>query len=345
MTSSDNKKTIIYILIAFTFSIAVRLIWVYQFSGTEQFKFNNQFMINTNDGYYYAEGARDIVAGITQNSNDLSPFESAGSILTALVAKILPFSFESIIFYMPAFFASLLVIPIILIGRSIGKLEVGFIAALLASIAWSYYNRTMVGYYDTDLLNVVFPTFLLWSLIWAIRTQENKYLLFTALDIIAYRWWYPQSYSLEFAFFGLILVYTIYLYFKHYPLKTIHYQLSLLSFMMFAMMGLDGLSRFIIVVVLFIALTLKREFVLKYLYYIFGLSLVLFMATGGFSPIIGQLKGYVFLTDVKVIGDELKLHYFSVIQTIREAGKIPFETFANRISGHTITFIISIIGY
>jgi len=189
MTLTDNKKTIIYILIAFAFSIAVRLIWVYQFSGTEQFKFNNEFMINTNDGYFYAEGARDIIAGITENSNDLSPFESATSKLTALIAKILPFSFETVIFYMPAFFASLLVIPIILIGRNLGKLEVGFIGALLGSIAWSYYNRTMVGYYDTDLLNIVFPTFLLWSLIWAINTQENKYLIITALDMIIYRWW------------------------------------------------------------------------------------------------------------------------------------------------------------
>jgi len=131
MMLSDNKKTVFYILIAFTFSIAVRLIWVYQFQGMEQFKFNNQFMINTNDGYYYAEGARDIVAGITEKSNDLSPFESAGSILTAMIAKILPFSFESVIFYMPAFFASLLVIPIILIGKSIGKLEVGHLFGLL----------------------------------------------------------------------------------------------------------------------------------------------------------------------------------------------------------------------
>ena len=81
--------------------------------------------------------------------------------------------------------------------------EVGFLAALLASIAVSYYNRTMVGYYDTDMLNIVFPVFLLWSLILALRTKEEKYLIITALEIIAYRWWYPQSYSLEFSFFGV----------------------------------------------------------------------------------------------------------------------------------------------
>ena len=342
MLSLDNKKTIIYILIAFTFSILVRLIWVYQFQDTEQFKFNNQFMINTNDGYFYAEGARDILAGITQNSNDLSPIDSAASTLTALIAKVLPFSFESIIFYMPAFFASLVVIPIILIGRSIGKMEVGFIAALLASIAWSYYNRTMVGYYDTDLLNIVFPTFLLWSLIWAIKTQEDKYLLFTALDIIAYRWWYPQSYSLEFAFFGLVGAYVVYQYIKK---EDFQYNLLLITFMMFAMMGLDGWIRSIIVIVLFVGLKVQRELLLKYLYSLFGLSLVLFMATGGFDPIWRQLKGYVFKDHISVVGDDLKLHFYTVMQTIREAGKIPFETFANRISGHTITFVLSLIGY
>ena len=339
--TSGNKK-IIYILIAFVFSIAVRLIWVYQFQDTEQFKFNNQFMINTNDGYAWAEGTRDIVNGITKNSNDLSPRASPISILTAFLVKILPFSIEAIIFYMPAFFASLIVIPIILIGKMLGRIEIGFIAALFGSIAWSYYNRTMVGYYDTDLLNIVFPTFLLWTLIWAIKIQEDRYLLYTALDIMAYRWWYPQSYSLEFAFFGLVGIYVLYQYIKKEYFK---YNLLLMTFMMFAMLGLDILIKFMIVVLLFIALKLKRKLVLKYLYYLFILSLILFMATGGFNPILAQLKGYVFKDTIDVTTDDISLHFFTVMQTIRESGQISFETFANRISGDTITFIFSIIGY
>jgi len=340
--TKNNKKTILLILIAFAFSFSIRLIWVQQFSNTEQFKFNNEFMINTNDGYFFAEGARDILKGIINNTNDRSPIENATSVLTSFIAKILPISFEAAIFYMPAFFASLLVIPIILIGRSIGKIEVGFIAALIASIAWSYYNRTMVGYYDTDMLNIVFPTFLFWSLIWAIKTQEDKYLLLTALDIIAYRWWYPQSYSLEFAFFGLIGVYILYQYIK----KQNHtYNITLMTFMMFSMIQTEGYIRFIIVVLLFLSLKLKKELVLKYLYYIFGLSVLLFSLTGGFQPIWYRLELYVFKDTIDLTTDSLSLHFFTVMQTIREAGQIPFETFANRISGHTITFILSIIGY
>ncbi len=355
MIKNKNLQTTILILLAFVFSISVRMIWVYQFDTNEQFKFNNQFMINTNDGYFYAEGARDILAN-HHEKNDLSPVDTAMSELTAFIAKVLPFSFETIILYMPSFLASLLVIPIILIGKNLGRLEVGFIAAIFASIAWSYYNRTMVGYYDTDMLNIVFPTFFLWSLIWAIRTQKNIYILITALDIIAYRWWYPQSYSLEFAFAGMILIYIIYQYIlmkkmnktsNDYRSKKSEYRydLTLLSFMIFAMSGLDGYIRVIIVSALFTILVVKKDIVLKYLYYIFAIAVLLFFITGGFDPIWYKLKYYVFKDSVTSVGEILKLNFFTVNQTVRESSAIPFEIFANRISGHTTIFIASIIGY
>ncbi len=334
--TKETKLTLFYILLAFTFSVAMRMIWVYQFADYEAFKYAGQFMINTNDGYYYAEGARDILSGISQD-NDLSPITSAGSQLTAFFAYILPFSFESVIFYMPVFLSSLVVVPIILIARGLDNLEMGFIAALLASIAWSYYNRTMIGYYDTDMLNIVLPMFLLWSIIWAIKTNEDKYLLITALDILVYRWWYPQSYSLEFSFFGLILFYALV-----FDRKNL-YNYKLLAIMMLAMINIDGFIRFLLVLIAFYIF--KQEKYQKYIYYILAISVIAFFATGGFDPIWGQLKGYVFKDALNIGEAGLKLHFFSVMQTVREAGQIPFETFANRISGHTVTFILSVVGF
>ena len=335
--STDTKLTIGYIVIAFAFSVAMRMIWVYQFSGYEPFMFNGQLMMNTNDGYYYAEGARDILGGFTQDDYSLSPVNSAASQLTALFAYILPFSFESVIFYMPVFLSSLVVIPIILIAKEIDNLDMGLIAALLASIAWSYYNRSMAGYYDTDMLNIVLPMFLLWSIIWAIGTHQDKYLIITALDILVYRWWYPQSYSLEFSFFGLIFLYTLI-----FDRKNI-YNYKLLALMMLAMINVDGFIRFPLVLGMFYIF--KQEKYDKFIYYILGLSIFVFFATGGFNPILGQLKGYIFTNIVVASEDGLNLHFFSVIQTVREAGHIPFKRFAERISGHEITFGLSIIGY
>lgn len=334
--SLENRKTWIYIGLAFVFSVAVRLIWVYQFSGAESFMWNDQFMINTNDGYFWAEGARDILNWDFQE-NALSPTQRAASQLTALFAFILPFSFETIILYMPVFLSTLVVIPMILIAQSLGRVEIGFVAALLASIAWSYYNRTMIGYYDTDMLNIVFPMLLVWSLIYAIKTNRDRYLIFTALEMIAYRYWYPQSYSLEFAFIGLIFLYTLVNERKNL------YMIKLIAIMFIAMMGLPDLVRLVGVVLVFLLFRSKK--IDSYMYYFLGTVTLLFLVTGGLSPIWSQLKGYVFDTVIQVKGEDLQLHFFSVMQTVREAGKIPFETFANRISGHTVTFLLSCMGY
>ncbi|MDD4506781.1 MAG: STT3 domain-containing protein [Sulfurospirillaceae bacterium] len=323
------------IVLAFSFSVLVRMIWVYQFSDVEAFKFAGQFMINTNDGYFWAEGARDLLNGTSQ-LHSLSPVESAPTWLTYVIVKLLPFSFETIIFYMPAFLGSLIVIPMILIAHNLKLPEVGFLAALLASIAVSYYNRTMVGYYDTDMLTIVFPVFLLWSLILALRTQEEKYLLITALEIIAYRWWYPQSYSLEFSYFGLILAYAVIFDRKN------GFNFKLLAIMLFAMMGLPSIWRLVLVVLIYGIF--KQAKFQKYIWYILGASVGLFLLTGGFDPIWAQLKGYVFKDVVEVSQDSLPLHFYSVMQTVREAGQIDFVTFAERISGHTITFVLSMVG-
>ena len=340
MTVDERKKVWIYIIAAYLFSVVVHMLWAYIFHGYTPFMWNGQFMINTNDGYYWAEGARDVIAGFHQ-PHDLSPVDTAPAIVTAYLYKILPFSFESIIFYVSAFFSSLVVIPIILIAKNLKLLDIGFVAALLAGIAWSYYNRTLVGYYDTDMLNIVFPAFLLWSLMLALRTKKQQYLIYTALEIIAYRTWYPQSYSLEFAFFALILGYTLYLCFKK---EETGYHLTLLSFMLLAMMAVNGWIRLAVVGLLYAALV-KDMLKPAYIKYLFALSIAAFFVSGGFTPIWHQLKNYVFRDTLAASKDVLDLHFFTVMQTVREAGHIPFETFANRISGHTVTFILSLAGY
>ena len=133
-------------------------------------------MINTNDGYYFAEGARDIISGVHQNL-DSSPIDNPVSQLTALLVKILPFSFETIILWMPAFLGSLLVVPLVLIGNSLKQPIVGIIAGFLAPITWSYYNRTMTGYYDTDMLTIVLPTFIVWGIVPSLLNKENRFFL------------------------------------------------------------------------------------------------------------------------------------------------------------------------
>jgi len=347
----SGKELAILILISFIFSIAIRMIWVYQFDGIENFKWNNQLMINTNDGYYWAEGARDILR--EQKNYISSPVNSAISEVTALLAKVLPISFETLILYLPAVFGSLLVVPIILMGHSIKQSYLGFVASLVGGIAWSYYNRTMVGYYDTDMLTIVLPTFALWSIIFAVTEQKNRWLFITAFFMLLYSYWYGGSYSLNLSMAIMVFLYTVI-----FDRKAI-FNYKLVSFILIAIAPITLLLKLLLFIGIFFIyhkiehrddkfqkfydfLESKKIDESKLIFIILIITGLIVLLTGGFAPVLAQLKGYVFR---EAVAGDIALKYFNVAQTVREAGQIPFEMFANRISGHTITFIIATIGY
>jgi len=330
------KSFIILTLIAYIFSISVRTIWVYQFKDVDGFRWNNQLMINTNDGYGYAEGARDILNG-THQKGDFSFIHEPLSRVTALLAKILPFSFETIILWLPAFFGSLLVIPIMLIARTLNMEYAGFIGAMLGAIAWSYYNRTMVGYYDTDMLTIVLPTLTLWSIIFAIKKGEDKYLLLVSLFMAVSNWWYFQNYSLSLAMAVIFFIYTLI-----FHRKNIFYY-KILIFMLLALAQVSIIIKAIVIVGLFFILqNLKDKIDLKVISVLIGVSFLIIFITGGLDPVIARVNAYIFRGDTS---NSETFHYFSVVKTVREAGEIPFEVFANRISGNRVTFILALIGY
>ena len=331
------RTLLLMIGVAYIFSIIIRMIWVYQFQGEPSFLWNDELMINTNDGYWFAEGARDLLNG-HHEENDLSPVGTAASIITAFFAKILPVSFEALILYMPAFLGSLLVVPVILIARIFKLTHVGFIAALFAGITWSYYNRTMTGYYDTDMLNIVLPTFVLWAIMFNVDKKRNRYLPLVAISMILYSWWYPQSYSLHLAMAILLYLYTLVFDRK----DSFNYKIILI--MMISMAMISWVLKLSLIGFLFLLFHYKKELVSKQVLAILVLlSIGLLVATGGITPIIAQIKGYIFGGSVVVSDSEF--HYYGILKTVREAGQIPFETFANRISGHTVTFILSTLGY
>ncbi|MDD2780901.1 STT3 domain-containing protein [Sulfuricurvum sp.] len=329
------RFTLLLIVIAYLFSLSMRYIWVAEFQGMEQFKYNNELMINTNDGYYFAEGARDILAGSHQ-PNDLSPINEPISLLTAWLSQIVPVNFETLILYMPSIFGSLIVIPIILIGRTLGQTGIGFIAALLASVTHSYYNRTMTGYYDTDMLTIVLPLFAIYAIILAITHQRNRFLLPITLAFALTQWWYPQSYSLNTAILVTTLLYA--LIFE----RCNHHFYKISLFIIIGILSLPMWIKIAIALAIFAFFHYKTALDQKWFWGLFIAIISLYFFTGGIDPIWGQLKGYVFRDSVS---DDAGLHFYNVAQTVREAGNIPFTIFAERISGHPITFVLGLLGY
>ena len=123
-----------------------------------------------------------------------------------------PFSLETVILYLPSVISSLVVIPIILIARLYNQSIWGFFAALLGSIAWSYYNRTMTGYYDTDMFSAMAPMFILYFLMKSTMDFTPRSALYAAIAIALYPFLYDGGKSIVYA---MGIIYALYMVFYH----------------------------------------------------------------------------------------------------------------------------------
>ncbi|MDR0664956.1 MAG: peptide transporter [Helicobacteraceae bacterium] len=352
------KTLIALVFIAWVFGVVCRLFWIFVFADANEFYWLGQFMINTNDGYYWAEGARDLLEK-PDVIDELSPTTRGLPIITAFLAKCLPFiSFETLILYMPAFIGSLLAIPVVLIGRALNHTLVGFVAAALSVVAWSYYNRTMIGYYDDDMLVLVLPVFVLYALIAGIRSQKAIYPLLSALFAFASIWYYPNS---QLLIFGMAFVLTLYALVARVRAKPSRqerdaaarrseaYNYKLLIFLALGVIAVRyGLIAFAAIAVVFAAFVKYKEQTDR-LSVLLPLVAIALIAALYFSGVIShfwhQFSGYIIRDTTSAINDEVgALHFFNVAQTVREAGEIPFSEFASRISAHTAAFILAVIG-
>ncbi len=347
MNNTPNKyqvttgQMIGLMLIAYLFSFAIRLIWVYQFKDNPNFYWDGQLMINTNDGYFFASGAQRELFGLHMENPRVPSLWGYGVVFfTTLFAKITPFSLETIILYMPAVVSSLVVVPIILIARLYGKTLWGFLAALLGSIAWSYYNRTMTGYYDTDMFSAMAPMFILYFLIKSTIDFNLRSALYAAIAIAVYPFLYDQGQAIVYA---MGIIYGMYMVWYHRNEETTYASLILVFLALMPLGAGKPLTYIVQIVLLFAVFAILKKEILKekQLMVVSGVLFILFLILGDvFGLIWHKIFSYV------VTGtSETGLHFYAVNQTVREAGKIPFSTFANRISGSQIGVMLSLIGY
>ncbi|WP_309499580.1 STT3 domain-containing protein [Sulfurovum sp.] len=352
LTKNNIKVLLLFMLLAYLFSIGVRLYWPMYFADNASMFYAGQLMINTNDGYYFATGARDILDGVVAvDKQRASAFGvSQGMVmLTVYAAKLLPFSFETIILYMPAVISSLIVIPVILTGCLMGHTSLGFFAALLGSVSLSYYNRTMVGYYDTDMFSVLLQFTIFYSFLYVAYKKEIRGVVFAALLMFAYPFFYPQGMTIIYAMFIMLAFYLILEHrriivvaetdeFKEGFFASPYNSVILLSIPL--MLGLPMMVRAVLFLLAF-ALLFKMKLKEKQLFYTALAFFAGFLFFGNvFSVILTNVLGYL-SRGVESEG----LHFYQVIQTVREAGAISFEMMAERISGSQAGMIAGLIGY
>ncbi len=328
-------------LLAYAFSFAIRMIWVFQFQDNSASLWNGELMINTNDGYFFAAGAQQALDGLhMENPRVFGIWDYGVIFFTTLFVKITPFSLETVILYMPAVISSLVVIPMILIARLYKQTLWGFFAALLGSIAWSYYNRTMTGYYDTDMFSAMAPMFILFFLLKSTLDLNLRSALYAGVAIVLYPFLYDQGQAIVYA---IGIIYGVYMLWFHRN-ENVTYASLILIFIALMPIGVEKPLSYLLHFIFlfgayFILKTKKIE--QKELMIGAGVAFILFLFLGNvFGLIIGKVISYT----VKGT-EEGSLHFYAVNQTVREAGRIPFETFANRTSGSVFGVLVALAGY
>ena len=333
----DKKTLALVLLIAFLFGIAIRGFLVYKQYGNELYSFGGVPLIKSPDGYFFAEGARDIIDSANAPTDGRSPTNRLVSQLTAVLYYMLPgVSFEWLIYFMPPVIASLLVIPVVMLGIEAGSALVGFFASLIAVSAIGFYYRTFAGYYDDDFLVLVLPFFVGYGLIRHLRTQSYGGLVFASLSAMIYSIAYGNANTIMMLMLLAYLSYTL----KYDRKNHAHYILIAIS--LIAISNMPHLQK-VVAVIASLALARKNIDNTKASIFVLAVGLAVFAFYGGFQGVFDRFNYYIFKPQAKT--DALQLHFFSTLKTVAESQYSDFATLYKYFSGNGYLFALGMLGF
>jgi dolichyl-diphosphooligosaccharide--protein glycosyltransferase/undecaprenyl-diphosphooligosaccharide--protein glycosyltransferase len=199
---------IILILLAYLLSFYARLEWI-EFAQATYVDANGDTQLirpqmvkdgvavaNTHDSFYFGSILQKAHLGLHQNNNLLPSaiFSGAITALPYALLKLFPsLTIEQLLLWLPVWVAGFVCIPIVLIGRLYGSTLWGFFAACLAGVTHSYYNRTLAGYYDTDMFSITVPALAIFFLLAASRRESLKFALAGAVTLYLFRFIYGSG--------------------------------------------------------------------------------------------------------------------------------------------------------
>ncbi len=182
------------ILIAWGLGAWLRLDWVGHAEKQTAYQWQEHYLPTTNDSYLYSSiihqaGNTNAVPGGLKNQSGAGVHGAITLLGTALV-RYGGIHVADVITYLPVFMAGLLAVPMVLLGRLYGSTLAGCCSACLAVVAFSYFNRTNAGYFDTDMFSVTVPALILYFLMRAHKEESLPWLLAGAFGIFIYPFFY-----------------------------------------------------------------------------------------------------------------------------------------------------------
>lgn len=146
-------------LLTFGLAFALRLLEWPAWQNPEN-HLGAEWLLATHDAYHWVAGAEGFEFGVGHPMSEmLRGLADALGTYPAAVA-----------FWFPAVLASLVAVVVFAWVWALGSMEMGVAAGVLASLAPGFLARTLLGYYDTDLVTLFFPlSMTLAPACWAMR--------------------------------------------------------------------------------------------------------------------------------------------------------------------------------
>ena len=115
-----------------------------------EFRLGEEWLLATHDAYHWVAGAEGFSFGAGHPMAEL----------LRLMAEALGTYPAAVAFWFPPILASLVAGIVAAWGWALGSLEAGVSAGLITSLAPGFLARTLLGFYDTDLVTLFFPLFM-----------------------------------------------------------------------------------------------------------------------------------------------------------------------------------------
>lgn len=150
----DAWRVVAICSITFLLSVVVRLT---EYPGWDHptFRVDGERLLATNDAYFWVAGAEG--ANPVAESHPMS-------VLLGVLARIFGGPVANLAFWLSIALAALVAIPTALWCYSFGAPRAALLAAGVVTLAPAYYQRTRLGYYDTDWATLFFPLLFGWLL-------------------------------------------------------------------------------------------------------------------------------------------------------------------------------------
>lgn len=126
-----------------------------------EYRLGSEWLLATHDAYHWVAGAEGFGLGAGHPMSEM----------LRIISQWLPGAYPAAVaFWFPMVLASLVALIVFTWVWALGSMEAGVAAGLMTTLAPGFLARTLLGYYDTDLVTLFFP--LLMALVpacWAMR--------------------------------------------------------------------------------------------------------------------------------------------------------------------------------